>query len=297
MPKSFDVIIIGGSIAGLSAAMTLARSLRNILIIDKGTPCNMQTPHSHNFITQDGKTPSEIIEIAKMEVLKYPTVTYENGKAVNITTNDNGFTVETETDSFDAGKVLLATGLIDKTPEIPGFSECWGISILHCPYCHGYEVREKKTAIFANGEAAYHLGMLINHWTKDITAVTNGISELRNEEAEKLKDLNISVIENEVEAFIHTNGRLEKIQFKDGTYFPVNVMYASVPFEQQSELAEILGCKITSHGHIDIDDEQRTSIKGIYAAGDCTAQHRAISVASASGTRAGFTINSEMILQ
>lgn len=297
MPKIYDVIIVGGSIAGLSAAMTLARSLRTILVIDSGTPCNMQSPHSHNFITQDGKTPAEIRDIAREQVAKYPTVTFEDGKVIDIIQDGAGFSVETTNQKFVSTKVLLATGLIDKLPDIPGFAECWGISILHCPYCHGYEVKGKETAIFANGEAAFHLGTLINHWTDKITTLTNGISELRNEEAEKLKELDIKVIENEISEFIHQNGQLETVKFKDGTFFPVSVMYASVPFEQRSDLAEKIGCKFTTHGHIDIDAEQRTSVNGIYAAGDNTAQHRAISVASASGTRAGFTINAEMLLQ
>ncbi|HLA56428.1 MAG TPA: NAD(P)/FAD-dependent oxidoreductase [Flavobacterium sp.] len=297
MPQRYDVIIIGGSSAGLSAAMTLGRSLRKVLVIDSNEPCNIQTPRSHNFITQDGKAPAEIAAFIKQEVLKYPTITFIADKAINAIAEENGFTVETKTEKFQTENILLATGLTDMMPDIPGFAECWGISILHCPYCHGYEVRGQETAILANGEAAYHLGILINHWTQKITALTNGISELRNEEAEKLSALNINVIENEIEAFVHTDGQLEKVKFKDGTYFPIKVMYASIPFRQQSDLAEKLGCKFNAHGHIDIDAEQRTSITGVYAAGDNTAQHRAISVAAASGTRAGFAINAEMILK
>jgi thioredoxin reductase len=297
MPKRFDVIIIGGSVAGLSAAMTLARSLRSVLVIDSSVPCNIQTPKSHNFITHDGKLPSDIIAAAKEEVLRYPTVTFVNDKVTNAMSNDDGFSVKTTSEEYLANRVLLATGLKDIKPDIPGFAECWGISILHCPYCHGYEVHGKETAILANGEAAYHLGVLINHWTPTITTLTNGISELRNEESEKLKERNIAINENEIDSFIHTDGNLESVRFKDGKLFPINVMYASIPFEQHSDLAEQLGCKMTSHGHIDIDDEQRTSIKGVYAAGDNTAQHRAISVAAASGTRAGFTINAEMVLE
>ncbi|HEX9980998.1 MAG TPA: NAD(P)/FAD-dependent oxidoreductase [Flavobacterium sp.] len=296
--KSYDVIIIGGSAAGLSAALTLARALRQVLIIDCGTPCNMQTPRSHNFFTQDGNTPAAILDQAKEQVLSYPNVTFLHDKVVQAQSIDDAFAVETESgETFDSKKILLCTGLSDQKPDISGFAECWGITVLHCPYCHGYEVRNEPTAIFANGEAAYHLGVLINNWTKNITVLTNGTSELRNEEMEKLTELGITVIDNEIEAFENDNGRLSTVRFKDGSSFDVGVVYASIPFQQQSSLAEELGCKISSHGHVDVDTEQRTSIQGVYAAGDNTAQQRAISVAAASGTKAGFTINIDLILK
>ncbi len=296
--SNFDVIIIGGSAAGLSAAMTLGRSLRNVLVIDSCEPCNIQTPQSHNFITQDGNSPIDILATAKEQVLKYPNVTFVDDHAVTAKCENDHFYIETENGNrYRADKLVLCTGLKDKMPDVRGFAECWGISVLHCPYCHGYEVRNRPTAIFANGEAAYHLGILINNWTSDITILTDGISELRFEEAAQLEERGIKVNEKEVEQFIHNNGNLQGVRFKDGTTFDIGVVYASIPFEQQSDLAEQLGCKISSHNHIDVDDEQRTSIEGVYAAGDCTAQQRAISLAAASGTKAGFTVNLDIVLK
>jgi thioredoxin reductase len=289
--KIYDVIIIGGSAAGLSAAMTLGRSLRNILIIDSGTPCNIQSPRSHNFITQDGKTPAEIVELAKDQVLKYTTTDFLQDKVT--TAGKNGvFHVETETGKqFRTQKILLSTGLADMTPDIPGFSDCWGISILHCPYCHGYEMKDENTVILANGQAAFNTGMLIHNWTKNLTILTNGVSELRHKEREKLEKLGIHIIEKEISGISHVSGSLDKINFKDGSHFTAKAMYATIPFHQQSDLGEMLGCQLTEHGHIVINDDQMTTVEGVYAAGDNTAQHRAISVASASGTKAGFAIN------
>jgi thioredoxin reductase len=295
--QQYDVIIVGGSIAGLSAAMTLGRSLRKVLVIDSCNPCNIQTPQSHNFITNDGKRPKHINQAAREEVLRYPTVTFLDGLVTDIVPSGDAFTVKTRDDAFLGGRILLATGLRDLIPDVPGFAECWGISVLHCPYCHGYEVKGLPTAVLANGQAAYHLGTMVAHWASTVTILTNGTSELRNEEAENLSTLGVTVLENEISDIIHKDGRVGKIRFADGTYFPVSVVYASVPFEQQSDLAEKLGCKMLAHGHIDIDPEQRTSVKNVYAAGDNTAQQRALSVASASGTRAGFTINAEMVLE
>src|SRR5690606_24367400 len=144
--KDFEVIIIGGSYAGLSAAMALGRALRHVLIIDGGQPCNKQTPHSHNFITQDGKTPKEISSLAKQQVEEYETIKFYKGLAANATKTDKGFKITTDTnDTFTAKKLIFATGLKDIMPGIIGFAECWGISVNHCPYCHGYEYRNKNT--------------------------------------------------------------------------------------------------------------------------------------------------------
>jgi thioredoxin reductase len=294
--KIFDVIIVGGSAAGLSAALTLGRSLRNVLVIDSNTPCNSQSPLSHNFITQDGKSPGDIMAAAKKEVLKYPTVKFIEDKVTDALMHEAVFFVETASGMrFDAKRILLCTGLSDIPPDISGFPDCWGISILHCPYCHGYEVKEQHTAILANGEAAYHTGLLINNWTKNITILTNGVSELRHEERESLESLGIRIVENEVDSISHTSGNLEKINFTDGSSLAVKAMYASIPFAQQSDLAEKLGCKMTEKGHVEIDAQHRTTVEGVYAAGDNTAEHRALSVAAASGTIAGFTINADLI--
>ena len=160
----FDVIIIGGSYSGLSAAMALGRSLRNVLIIDSGLPCNRQTPHSHNFITQDGKQPAVIAGKARTQVLQYNTVRFLNGRAISGKKTENGFTISTQKEEvFTAKKLVFATGVKDIMPDIDGFSACWGISVIHCPYCHGYEVSNEKTGILANGDIAFHYAQLIRN--------------------------------------------------------------------------------------------------------------------------------------
>src|SRR5690554_5341159 len=146
--KDFDVIIIGGSYAGLSSAMALGRALRNVLIIDSGLPCNRQTPHSHNFLTQDGSTPNEIATLAKQQVEKYESVRFYKGIATSGVKTVDGFEIMTDANStFTSKKLILATGVKDIMPALPGFAACWGISIIHCPYCHGYEYRSQNTGI------------------------------------------------------------------------------------------------------------------------------------------------------
>ena len=296
--NNFDVAIVGGSAAGIAAALTLGRSMRTVVVFDDGNPCNIQALKSHNFITRDGIEPAEFLSKGREELANYETVRQIHDRIVAITGEDGKFELSDQNgNSYQSEKVILATGLHDEMPEIVGFAQCWGISVLHCPYCHGYEVAGKPTIVFANGEAAYHLSVLISNWTKSVTVVTNGISELRHEEAVKIENLGIKVIEKPVQKFIHQNGRLQKIAFDDGSQMDTSVMYASVPFKQHSTLAEELGCKMTSGGHIDVDDQHRTSIAGVYAAGDCIAQPRALSVASASGTKAAFTVNAEWVLR
>ena len=147
--EPLDVIIVGGSYSGLAAGMALGRALRQVLIIDSGKPCNRQTPYSHNFITQDGKTPEEIATLARQQVEKYDTVTFFNGLATNGAKTENGFEIQTASgETFSAKKLIFATGIKDIMPDIEGYAECWGISVLHCPYCHGYEVRNVKNRHF-----------------------------------------------------------------------------------------------------------------------------------------------------
>lgn len=296
MQNRFDVIIIGGSIAGISAALTLGRALRQVLVVDSGTPCNRQTPKSHNFLSRDGIPPLELIATSREQLARYENVTWLEGIANAAAGSDGEFEVTVGDRRFQSSKILLATGLRDLFPDIDGFKNCWGISVLHCPYCHGYEVRQETTAVLANGEAAYHLGTLIHHWTRKLVVLTNGVSELRLEEAQKLETLGIEINEKNIVKLVHNNGLLGKVQFEDGAVLPMKVIYASIPFEQQSDLGEKLLCKISSHKHIEVDDQQRTSIPGVFAAGDCTQEQRAVSVAAASGTIAGFTINLELLL-
>ncbi|MCE7054944.1 NAD(P)/FAD-dependent oxidoreductase [Algoriphagus sp. AGSA1] len=294
--SKFDVIIVGGSYAGLSAAMALGRSLRKVLVIDAGKPCNRQTPHSHNFLTQDGKTPAEISTLARQQVELYDTVTFLSDYAVSGKKSEEGFEIQTESGKgFQSKKLILATGVKDIMPQIPGFAECWGISVIHCPYCHGYEVRNQKTGILANGDFAFEFGKMITNWTGDLTLFTNGKSTLTDEQTAKLTGKGVSVIETEIDHISHTNGNLEQLILKDGTNIPLQALYAKADFTQSSNLPSSLGIELTDHGHIKVDPMQKTSIPGIYACGDSTTQFRSVSYAVSTGTMAGAACNKELI--
>jgi len=293
--KEFEVIIIGGSYAGLSTAMTLGRSLRETLVIDAGKPCNRQTPHSHNFLTQDGHTPKEISEIAKSQVLRYDSIEFYEGLAVNGKKIKGGFEVTTEKgDVFTSKKLVLATGIKDIMPEIKGFSECWGISVVHCPYCHGYEIKNQKTAIIANGERASHLVSLVHNLSKDITILTSGTKDFKDEELQTFKKNNIQIIENEISSIQHKNGQIEKIVFKDGSSKNFDCAYGPVPFEQNTTIAKDLGCETDENGYLIVDWMQKTTLDGVFACGDNSTFMRSVANAVNSGNTVGAMINGEL---
>lgn len=292
--KNYDVIIIGGSFAGLSAAMSLGRSLKKVLIIDSGLPCNRQTPQAHNIITHDGKKPAAIAAEALQQVLNYNTVTFKKGLAVNAQQVNGIFSVVTEEgEMYEARKLLFATGVKDEMPAIKGFEACWGISVLHCPYCHGYEVKGEKTGIMINGAMAAEFIKLIYNWTNKLTVFTNGKSTI--EESEKLEAKGVKIIEDEIAEVIHQEGYLQKVVLVGGKQISLKAMYAKIPMKQHCTIPSQLGCQHNDGGFIMVDDFQKTTVHGIYAAGDNTGLFRSVPMAIAAGSKTGAILNKELV--
>lgn len=294
--EHFEVIIIGGSYSGLSAGMALGRALRRVLIIDSGKPCNIQTPHSHNFLTQDGRTPKEISTTAREQVGKYETVKFYSGLATSGARTNNGFEISTQAgDNFTAKKLIFATGVRDIMPDIAGFAECWGISVIHCPYCHGYEVKNEATGILGNGDYGFDFSKKIYNWTKALTLFTNGKSTLTEEQTAKLKNHNIKIVETEIHRFEHDKGLVQHIVFKNGTTAEIKAIYSRPLHEQHCDIPEKLGCELTEQGHIKVDMLQKTTVPGVFACGDNATPMRSVSTAVAMGTTAGAMTNHELI--
>lgn len=298
MPNSeFDVAVIGGSYAGLSGAMTLARSLHNVLVVDAGRPCNQQTPHAHNLLTHDGSKPADIAAAARRQVAAYPSVEFWSGTLGEIHGEDGGFEGLVDGQRmFKAKKILLATGMHDELPEIEGFRDCWGISVLHCPYCHGYEMKGRRLGVLVNGEHASELALFIRHWSADNTVLlTNGPSTAPENTPELLERLGVGMIDAPVARIEHEEGWMSQVVFEDGHKEPFDAVFARVTMRQQGDLAASLGCKFTDTGHIAVDMFQKTSVDGIYAAGDCASPLRMLSMAMSSGNMAGAAINKSLI--
>ncbi len=296
--ENFEVIIIGGSYAGLSAAMALGRVLRRVLIIDSGLPCNRQTPHSHNFITHDGEKPGIIAEKAKAQVLKYNTVQFHQDLAVSGRKSKNSFEIATQSgQTFRAKRLIFATGVKDTMPDIKGFSECWGISVIHCPYCHGYEYRERKTGIIANGERAFHIASLVRNLTDDTTILTSGKANFKSEQLTKLDSHNIEVIETQVSEIQHESGHVRNLVFNDGSKISFDAVYAAIPFVQHSDIPVSLGCELTEQGHIKTDMFQKTTVDGVFACGDSTSMMRSVAMAVSTGNMVGAMVNHELTVE
>ncbi|MFT3678860.1 MAG: NAD(P)/FAD-dependent oxidoreductase [Ferruginibacter sp.] len=294
----FDVIIVGGSYAGLAAGMALGRAMKKVLIIDDGKPCNRQTPYSHNFLTNDGKTPAAIAALARLQLGRYETIKLFEGFATGVIKTLNGFELMTAAgELFAAKKIIFATGIRDILPGIDGVAECWGISVLHCPYCHGYEVRYQKTGIIGNGDMAFDFIKLVSNWTADLTLFTNGTSLLTTVQREKLQQHKIAVIEKEIVQVKHTGGNVQDIVFRDGTFFPVKIIYAPGPFEQHCKLPGMLGCQLTAEGYIETDNTYETTVEDVFAIGDNSSKMRTVANAVAMGTAAGIMISKKMILE
>ncbi|MEO6839011.1 MAG: NAD(P)/FAD-dependent oxidoreductase [Ginsengibacter sp.] len=297
MTERYDVIIIGGSIAGLSAALILGRALRKVLIIDDHDPCFTPSIRTHGFITNDGENPSQIVAEAKVEVCKYTSIEWYSGSVISAEKKKNEFTIRLEEGkSFQSLKLLLATGVKDKLLPIPGFAECWGKSILHCPYCQGYEIRNQNIGFIGNGDYAIERISLLKGWTKRITLFTNGLCSLSTVQLDFLNERNIPVIENEIVSIYHSNGLVDYLKLNNGKSYTLSAIFTKVdlypmplPFE--------LGCKLNDSKYIEIDEHGQTSITGTYAAGDCTTSFRTIPTASAAGLKAGIALNQELILE
>lgn len=287
----YDVIIIGGSYSGLAAAMALGRAMRRVVVIDSGVPCNRQTPHSHNFLTQDGSSPHDISMLAKQQVAAYDTVEFLNDLAVHSEHTAHGFEIQTKTGVIlTAQKLIFATGIQDNMPQIEGFSECWGKSVLHCPYCHGYEVRGVPTGIIGNGESGFEMAKLIHHWASDCTIFTQGKATFTPEQLSALERHSIQVDERKIEVIQHTGGYVHSLVFEGGATMPIHVLYSRQHFTQHCNLPELLGCTLTEDGYLAVDAMQRTTIPGIFACGDNSTRMRTVANAIAAGTTAGMML-------
>ena len=296
--KMYDVIIVGGSYSGLAAGRALGRALKDVLIIDDGKPCNIQTPFSHNFLTNDGNTPKEIAALASLQVRVYNTIKSFDGLVTKATKIENHFEVQLVSGiTFKTKKLIFATGIKDMLPDIKGIDKCWGISVIHCPYCHGYEVRQEITGILGNGDHAFDFSRLISNWTSDLTLFTNGVSTLTVEQSESLRNHKINIVEKEIQGLNHTNGHIKNIIFNDGSQHDLKALYAPAPFIQHCTLPQELGCELTSEGYLKVDAFQETTVKGIYACGDNVTKMRTVANAVSTGTTAGMSLSKKMILE
>jgi thioredoxin reductase len=277
--------------------MALGRALRRVLIIDSGVPCNRQTPLSHNFLTHDGTAPSEIAALGRRQVKTYSTVEFADGLVTGGMRTDDGFALDTaDRRTIRARRLIFATGIRDNLPPIGGLAECWGISALHCPYCHGYEVKAQATAVMGNGDSGFDLTALVANGTQELTLLTNGPSTLTADQSRRLGGRHIKIFENELERIDHLGGHLERVVFKDDSTLQLQALYLRPGFEQHSAVPADLGCELTEQGYLRVGPTQATTVPGVYACGDNSSSMRTVANAVATGTTAGMMANRELAL-
>lgn len=292
----YDVVIVGGSYSGLAAGMALGRALRTVLIIDSAQSCNRTAPYSHNFITHDGSRPDEIRQLAREQVLAYDTIHMIRGEVVKGHRSEDELVVELSDGRTYAGrKIIFATGIADQMLNIDGFTECWGVSVLHCPYCHGFEVRGLVTGVIGNGTGGYEYAQLISNWTTRLTLFTNGPSELTPTETTALKEKGIRIEVFPIAQVNASNGFISSVRLTSGSEVPLSVLYARCPFKQHCAVPEQLGCAITDEGYIRVDNSLQTSIDNVYACGDNSSPMRTVANAVATGTAVGMHVNRALL--
>ncbi len=289
----YDCIIVGGGAAGLSAALALGRARRRVLVCDRGNPRNAPAHESHNFFTRDGTNPLELLKIGREQLKPYKTVEFQSIGVKEIEKQADQFEVVFDDGSIKKSrKILLAFGVTDEFPAIENFGDFWGKSVFHCPYCHGYEVRDQPLAIVGNGEVGVGMAALLKSWSADLVLCTNGRAELSTEQRELLRKHKVVVREEKIVRFEGVNGGLEHIVFEAGARLARRGMLIRPKQKLRSNLAEKLGCELNDSGLIKVADLNETTIKGVYAAGDITLPMQSIAVAVAQGAvAAGAGIN------
>ena len=293
-----DAIVIGGSFAGLSAALYIARARRSVCIIDTGLPRNRFAEHSHGFFANDGSAPSTMLATARSQVAAYPTVTCIHGEATTATKTPDGFSVTLAAgDVVESVRLVLAFGISDELPAIPGLAERWGDSVLHCPYCHGYEFSGQRLGVLYTSPKSIHQAMLVSEWGPT-TFYLNGGFEPDDGSLAELTKRRVAIERASVKALHGDGSRLSAIELADGRLAATDALYVGPRTRLNSEIAQRLGCELDDANPgpiVRTDAEKMTTVPGVYAAGDITRGAHTVTFAAADGVMAGLAVHRSLI--
>ena len=299
MHDHHEVIVVGGSFAGLSAAMQLARARRRVLVIDAGRPRNRFAEHAHGFFGQDGKPPAQIVAEAVAQLDAYPTVQRIDSEAHTAERDADGrfHVMLSDGRRASADRLILATGIRDELPPLPGLAERWGISVLHCPYCHGYEVSGQRLGVLATHPLSVHQAILIPDWGPT-TWFTQGVVEANKEEAALLDARGVRIERSPVVEILGDAPRIEALRLADGQVVAIDALFVGARTVMASDLAQQLGCEFDEGplgSAIRVDTWKQTSVAGVFAAGDASSLMTNATFASASGVAAGVGAHRSLI--
>jgi thioredoxin reductase len=293
-----DAIIIGGSFAGLSAATYIARGRRSVCTIDAGAPRNRFAAHSHGFLAHDGSDPASMLATARSQVAKYPSATFIDGQAIRAAREPDGFSVTLETgDVLETSRLVLAFGISDELPAIPGLAERWGKSVLHCPYCHGFEFSGRQLGVLNVSPMSVHQAMLIAEWGPT-TLYLNGAAGPDGEVLDHLRKRRVAIEPARVRALHGDGNQLTTIELADGRTCGIDALYLGPRTRLNSGVAQQLGCELDEGAYgpiIRTDGQKMTTIPGVYAAGDITRSAHNVTWASADGVTAGLSLHRSLV--
>lgn len=295
-----EVVVVGGSWAGLAAALQLARARRRVTVVDAGRPRNRFARASHGFLGQDGRAPAAILETFRVQLLGYPTVRLREDSVRDAALRGDG-TFELELDSGDAvraARLVLATGVVDDLPAVPGLRERWGATVLHCPYCHGYEVADRRLGVLVSSEVAVHKALLLPDWSPDVTLFTAGTFVPDSEQRAQLAARGVRVETRKVEALVGDVPSLAGVQLEDGEVVPLDALFAVSTTRLAGSLAERLGCAVDEGPLgpiIRTDAQKETTVPGVFAAGDAARVPHSATLAAADGAIAGISVHQSLV--
>ncbi|NBC87315.1 MAG: FAD-dependent oxidoreductase [Bacteroidetes bacterium] len=291
-----DVLIVGAGPAGLTAALVLARAGRDVLVLDGGPGRNAPAAHSHNVFTREGASPTELRRIGRTQAESYGARFLEQ-EAVRAEADEDGVRVQLADGSeMKTRRLLLATGVEDLLPEIPGVAEAWGETVVHCPYCHGFELRERPTAVLDAGEKGVHLSGLLLGWTDHVTLCC-GPDRLSGDERQRLTGLGVDIDERPVAALGVEGRDVRTVVFEDDSQIDATAVYIQPDQRPRGPLPDALGLEHTELGHVRVDEFMRTSAPGVSACGDVTSPMQAVQIAASSGFTAAAFLNNDLIDQ
>ncbi|MGN9811648.1 NAD(P)/FAD-dependent oxidoreductase [Micromonospora sp. BQ11] len=305
MRETYDVVVVGGGAAGLSGALALARARRSVLVVDAGAPRNALAGHVHNFLTRDGMPPAELLAAGRAEVTGYGGE-IATGTVASATRVDGGFRVGlSDGSTVLARRVLVTTGLVDELPDVPGVAQRWGRDVLHCPYCHGWEVRDQPLGVLATSPLAVHQALLWRQWSADVTLFRHTAPPLDADAQEQLSARGVTVVDGPVAAVEVADDRITGVRLASGQVVPCAAVVVAPRFTARADVLTSLGlptAPLEMGGQVvgtavPADASGATEVPGVWVAGNVTDLRAQVVSAAAAGLNAGAAINADLMAE
>jgi len=301
--RDWDCIVVGGGAAGLSAALVLGRARRQTLVVDAGHPSNIVAEGVGGLLGHDGRSPAELYAAGRAELTRYPTVEVREGVVIGGRRDGAMFVLQLDDGGYEtARRVLIATGMDYRYPDVPGIAERWGRAVFHCPFCHGWEVRDQPLGVLDRGAHGVLRSLLLRLWSDDVTLFSNGPAGIDVADMERLRAAGVAVDEREISSVVGPADTLTAVTFADGSERACRGLLVATTLHQRSNLAEQLGAGLAEPGPavidaIAVDPGQHTSVPGLSAAGDAASQMPSVAVAIAAGSTAAARLVHSLIAE